>query len=652
MAYTGVDTDECDQAIWENRSFSLRNCKLAEGRWAAGVQGDMLALDNVLSWPDNPSPPFPLVALIMMIKDEADILEQNLSWHYHIGIRRFILNDNNSNDDSLQIIMSFRDEKKDAEVLILSDPLIRYMQSEKMTGLFDLARAIWPDLLFIFPVDADEFVVPSKGLEALDTVPSNVDALTLSKVVHYIDPDHEEKEDVFLRMPCRSEICALPPKVAVRARAGVQISQGNHQVFLWGRSAFYASGGRLGLYMREFPVRSREHLHRKIINGGRAIDAAERFLGRDVGGQHWKDAYKSYVESGSLALDRLYNYWLRKADDADIFLDRFHVPGRKEFRKSVSGGRGEIVPASHPDWVGSLHLFGDGTVVHVQTGNAGSFQRKGDALLITWDKFGQEVFLWSDGSYRVAKVASASNIINIEQPLEAHIGGQTLDIKSVDILQRGGLAPITLRTNTSDSKAYYQVFVEKQYDASVLPAEASTIIDLGANIGLSALFFAERYPRARIICLEPDPDNFRQLSRNAAPHSDRIEIVNAAIWSKDTMLSLQTVDENNEDLGAWGARVSAGDNPGIRAMSMETLLDFYNIDFADILKIDIEGAEVDLFERSINAWSRRVGLIFIETHDRFRPGGTETVKRALASQFVELPPSGENLVFKARSGLD
>jgi hypothetical protein len=76
--------------------------------------------------------------------------------------------------------------------------------------------------------------------------------------------------------------------------------------------------------------------------------------------------------------------------------------------------------------------------------------------------------------------------------------------------------PIYLRTLTSDIPVYTQVFKECQYNFE-LPSDPTVIIDAGANIGLASVFFATRYPEARIVSLEADSENFAHMRKNVAP---------------------------------------------------------------------------------------------------------------------------------------
>jgi hypothetical protein len=68
----------------------------------------------------------------------------------------------------------------------------------------------------------------------------------------------------------------------------------------------------------------------------------------------------------------------------------------------------------------------------------------------------------------------------------------------------------------------------------------------------------------------------------------------------------------------------------------------------DILKIDTEGAELELFSEKQELWLTKAKLIIIETHERLRRGSDHAVRKALATDFEELPSNGENLFFRRK----
>ena len=213
-------------------------------------------------------------------------------------------------------------------------------------------------------------------------------------------------------------------------------------------------------------------------------------------------------------------------------------------------------------------------------------------------------------------------------------------------------ADLSLRIDDSDIRVFKQIFVDNEYDSLNLPDVAKTIIDLGANIGLSALFFIKKFSTSRIVAVEPDAVNFSIMEKNLEKFSKSISFLQAAIWPTDGEVSLVEEDDDHSSLGAWGYRTEASNGKSalsVKALSIPTIMKQYDMDFVDILKVDIEGAEYELFEKNYEDWIDKVGLIIIETHDRFKPNSEAMVRKALNGRFDELPMKGENLFFKKKT---
>src|ERR1035441_3081222 len=170
--------------------------------------------------------------------------------------------------------------------------------------------------------------------------------------------------------------------------------------------------------------------------------------------------------------------------------------------------------------------------------------------------------------------------------------------------------PLHLRVRSSDGTLFQQIFANHQYD--LRPARRPvSIVDAGANIGLASVFYANKYPDAKIISIEPQTDNFRMLKLNTSPYPN-ITPVQAAIWNTNGEIYLR-------DPGWGNASFRAGDSNGtghmVRALTIERLMLDHQLDYIDLLKMDIEGAEKEVFEGS-EGWIERVGMIVIELHDR------------------------------------
>ena len=89
---------------------------------------------------------------------------------------------------------------------------------------------------------------------------------------------------------------------------------------------------------------------------------------------------------------------------------------------------------------------------------------------------------------------------------------------------------VNLRRNGTDIKIFQQIFLlgDCKIPSAAFGKEPKIIIDGGAHIGCTSLYFSLRYPNARIISVEPGPDNFAQLSRNVANRSN-VKPLHAAI---------------------------------------------------------------------------------------------------------------------------
>ena len=212
---------------------------------------------------------------------------------------------------------------------------------------------------------------------------------------------------------------------------------------------------------------------------------------------------------------------------------------------------------------------------------------------------------------------------------------------SVNYSTRG--EPCILRSGSADVMVFEQVFIFNDYDIK-FETDPEFIIDAGAHIGLASLYFSNRFPRATIICLEPEPENFRLLCRNVE-HLPNIKPVNCALWHFSGEIYL-----DNPNANTWAFRVS--EQPSEKAvptMDIDSILKQYQRSRVNLLKIDIEGSEKALFENEA-LWTEQIDYLVIETHDHIQSGACEVVEKALAGDMRLIQYQGENRVY-ARRGL-
>lgn len=197
-----------------------------------------------------------------------------------------------------------------------------------------------------------------------------------------------------------------------------------------------------------------------------------------------------------------------------------------------------------------------------------------------------------------------------------------------------------IRGRSSDFATLRQVFEDRHYDYPELPENPKVIVDLGANIGLATIFFRQRYPSASIISLEPSRDNFDILRVNTKADS-RIQILQKAIGPMNGFVKLC-----NPNAKADSFRFEPVDREYegvVETWSMPTLMRELSIETVDILKIDIEGAEMQLFLGNRD-WLRMVRSILIEVHEAIVPGVSKLIQEIADEHQFSMFSFGEGYV--------
>ncbi|MEJ7823201.1 MAG: FkbM family methyltransferase [Chitinophagaceae bacterium] len=203
---------------------------------------------------------------------------------------------------------------------------------------------------------------------------------------------------------------------------------------------------------------------------------------------------------------------------------------------------------------------------------------------------------------------------------------------------------VQIRKSDSDLPIFYQVFAELQYDINYyLKFKPVNIIDCGANVGYSSLFFVAHFPDANIIAIEPQKDNFKQLQENLKNYSN-IKTVNAAIWDQNTSLAIKDETEWSASFEVKEQQNKSGNNSSLQGITITELMAEYNLPTIDILKIDIEGAEYNLFANNPHDWLNKTRCLIIELHDLLSPGTSQIFFKEMANYKWNTFIKGENIV--------
>jgi FkbM family methyltransferase len=203
-----------------------------------------------------------------------------------------------------------------------------------------------------------------------------------------------------------------------------------------------------------------------------------------------------------------------------------------------------------------------------------------------------------------------------------------------------------LRTDSSDYQVFRQIFVEKEYAPLDDAQMVTTIVDCGANVGYSSLYFLNRFPQARVIAIEPDPSNAKLCEQNLKHFGNRATIIRGAIWPHKARLAV--IRGEYGDGEAWATQVRpvtalSESVLAVEGVEMADILRMIDGSAIDILKIDIERSEVALFGSHTEPWLEQVRNIAIELHDE---ECRQAFHNALNGYSFRLQSSGELTIAK------
>jgi len=184
---------------------------------------------------------------------------------------------------------------------------------------------------------------------------------------------------------------------------------------------------------------------------------------------------------------------------------------------------------------------------------------------------------------------------------------------------------VCLRRRTSDFHVFRQIFMLEQYKPLVQAInegncrEIRYIIDAGANIGCTAIYFEKCYPGSIIVCIEPDGCNYKALLGNVEMNNLAcyIKPIKAALWSDNSNLEIV---RDFGDGREWARSVKPTNRRDATVVSGITIADIllkYSLPYIDILKIDIEGAEKHIFknEDMVEKFLPFVRYLAMEVHE-------------------------------------
>ncbi len=244
------------------------------------------------------------LVMTLLVRDEIDIIKENIEFHLNHGVDFIIATDNGSVDGTRELL---QDYQKDGIVYVIDEPAQDYSQSVWVTRMALLAKekfgANW-----ILHNDADEFWFPRSGNLKTELENSSFDVLYCNRFNMNLDEEEIAKPNfIFYDLKTKSIkpfnldfscvekypffMYTIGNKLIHRASDKVEVEQGNHSVKM--DSAKYSKSENIVIY--HYPVRGYEQFKMKVINGGSSYER-NTSLPKEVG-WHWRRWYKLYLEN-------------------------------------------------------------------------------------------------------------------------------------------------------------------------------------------------------------------------------------------------------------------------------------------------------------------------------------------------------------------
>lgn len=246
---------------------------------------------------------------------------------------------------------------------------------------------------------------------------------------------------------------------------------------------------------------------------------------------------------------------------------------------------------------------------------------------------------------RRLRKAAEEFLINVD---DYAVALEIQDGKIVNIHTKGGVN-LTIRRNYMDAVLVGEIFFDKCYVQGLSLPDRPTVVDIGGYIGDFAVYAAECLNARKVIVCEPSPSNWALLRENVANNhcEDRVEAVNKAVTGGgDIMMDVDVPDRAQARVSAYGS--SNGKKQRISGITLAGLVEEYELQTVDLLKIDCEGGEYAILASTPAEVFDRILNIVFEYHeiDGFR-ARLEAVKHRLVEHGYCLKTRG-SLVFASR----
>lgn len=176
----------------------------------------------------------------------------------------------------------------------------------------------------------------------------------------------------------------------------------------------------------------------------------------------------------------------------------------------------------------------------------------------------------------------------------------------------------------SDVYVLDQIFIKKEYEVVSTLIELNsnynqdiTIIDAGANVGYTSIYFNQQLQNPKIFAIEPSPENAKYFTSNVEVNKElSIKLYENAL--SPNLDERFAIDRSFRDGKDWSITTNQSENGDIKGISIDYIIQENNLDFITLLKIDIEGAERFIFKKDNDlTFLKKTKILALEIHDEF-----------------------------------
>lgn len=180
---------------------------------------------------------------------------------------------------------------------------------------------------------------------------------------------------------------------------------------------------------------------------------------------------------------------------------------------------------------------------------------------------------------------------------------------------KGG-SSLTLRTHSSDTIVFNDIWLQGVYDIPGFDwSGVKTVVDIGAHVGIFALYCAAHAPSAKIVAAEPEPENLALLHANVENNhlQNRVSIEPAGVAGTAGRLRLNVMPGRGECNSLY-RQTEQSYGIDVPVVTLQDLFTRYNIGHCDLLKMNCEGAEYEIFYNLPDEYFRRISCMAINYH--------------------------------------